>query len=184
VFFIPIDMALLEILQHPDSRLREKARPVERFDAALQRLIDDMFDTMYAAPGVGLAATQVGVAQRIAVMDCSQEEGKREPLVLINPEIVEQGDPEEMEEGCLSVPGVRDKLKRYRRLKVKALDRSGKLYELEAEGLLAQCVQHEIDHLNGKLYIDYLSSLKRERIRKQLLAGKREAESETRPAGR
>lgn len=161
-------MALLEILQHPDSRLREKARPVERFDAALQRLIDDMFDTMYAAPGVGLAATQVGVAQRVAVMDCAQEEGQREPLVLINPEIVEQTDPDEVEEGCLSVPGVRDKLKRYRRLTMKALDRNGKPYQLQAQGLLAQCVQHEIDHLNGKLYIDHLSSIKRERLMKKM----------------
>ena len=161
-------MALLDILHHPDPRLREKAKPVERFDAALQRLIDDMFETMYAAPGVGLAATQVGIAQRVAVMDCSSEDGKREPLVVINPEIVAPQEPEEVEEGCLSVPGVRDKIKRYKRLKLKAVDRTGKPYEIEADGLLAQCIQHEVDHLNGKLYIDYLSSLKRERLMKRM----------------
>jgi peptide deformylase len=117
---------------------------------------------------VGLAATQVGVALRIAVMDCSREENVREPLVMINPEIVEAGDPEEVDEGCLSVPGVSDTLKRNRRVKARALDRKGKAYEVEAEGLLAQCIQHEIDHLDGKLYIDRLSSLKRERLLKKL----------------
>ena len=161
-------MALLDILHHPDKRLREKAKPVERFDAALQRLVDDMFETMYAAPGVGLAATQVGIAQRVAVMDCAVEEGKREPLVVINPEIVAPAEPEDVEEGCLSVPGVRDKIKRYKRLKLTALDRTGKPYEIEADGLLAQCIQHEVDHLNGKLYIDYLSSVKRERLMKRM----------------
>jgi len=161
-------MALLTILHHPDPRLRQKARPVERFDAELQRLVDDMFETMYAAPGVGLAATQVGVALRIAVMDCSREEGVREPLVMINPEILEASDPEEVDEGCLSVPGVSDTLKRNRRVKARALDRKGKAYEVEAEGLLAQCIQHEIDHLDGKLYIDRLSSLKRDRLLKRM----------------
>jgi peptide deformylase len=161
-------MALLTILHHPDPRLRQKARPVERFDAELQRLVADMFETMYAAPGVGLAATQVGVALRIAVMDCSREEGVREPLVMINPEIVEASDPEEVDEGCLSVPGVSDTLKRNRRVKARALDRKGKAYEVEAEGLLAQCIQHEIDHLDGKLYIDRLSSLKRDRLLKRM----------------
>jgi peptide deformylase len=161
-------MALLTILHHPDPRLRDKARKVERFDAALQVLIDDMFETMYAAPGVGLAATQVGIAQRIAVMDCSREEGRREPLVMINPEIVEKTEPEEVEEGCLSVPGVAETLKRFGRVKARALDRHGKPFEVEAEGLLAQCIQHEIDHLDGKLYIDRLSSLKRERLLKRM----------------
>ena len=170
------DMALREILHHPDPRLREKAKTVERFDAALQRLIDDMFDTMYAAPGVGLAATQIGVDQRVAVMDCAVEEGKREPMVLVNPQILDPSDPEEVEEGCLSVPGVRDKLKRYRRLKLRALDRDGKPYEIEAEGLVAQCIQHEVDHLNGKLYIDYLSSLKRERLMKKMREEQADAE--------
>ncbi len=160
-------MALLTILHHPDPRLRKKTPPVQQFDAALQKLIDDMFETMYAAPGVGLAANQVGVQLRLAVMDCSDEHDQ--PMVMINPEIVEGGDRQEMEEGCLSVPDIRDKVQRYNRLKLRALDRHGKSYELEAEGLMAQCVQHEIDHLDGKLYIDYLSSLKRERIKKKLL---------------
>ena len=161
-------MALLPILHHPDPRLRERAQPVQRFDAALQRLIDDMFETMYDAPGVGLAATQVGVPLRVAVMDCSREEGRREPLVFINPEIVESAEAGEVDEGCLSVPGVSDTLKRYARVKARALDRNGRPFEVEAEGLLAQCIQHEIDHLDGKLYIDRLSSLKRERLLKRL----------------
>jgi peptide deformylase len=160
-------MAVLPILHHPDPRLRKKTPPVQKFDAALQKLIDDMFETMYAAPGVGLAANQVGVQLRLAVMDCSDEHNQ--PLVMINPEVVEPSDRVEMEEGCLSVPDIRDKVQRYNKLKLRALDREGKPYELEAEGLMAQCVQHEIDHLDGKLYIDYLSSLKRERIKKKLL---------------
>jgi len=161
-------VALLTILHHPDPRLRQKARPVERFDADLQRLVDDMFETMYAAPGVGLAATQVGIALRIAVMDCSREEGKREPIVMVNPEILATAEPGDVDEGCLSVPGVSDTLKRHHRVKARALDRQGRPFEIEAEGLLAQCIQHEIDHLDGKLYIDRLSSLKRERLLKRL----------------
>lgn len=159
-------MAVLPILHHPDPRLRKKTPPVQTFDAALQKLIDDMFETMYAAPGVGLAANQVGVQLRLAVMDCSDEHDQ--PLVMINPEVIETSDRQEMEEGCLSVPDIRDKVQRFNKLKVRALDREGKPFELEAEGLMAQCVQHEIDHLDGKLYIDYLSSLKRERIKKKL----------------
>jgi peptide deformylase len=159
-------MSLLPILNHPDPRLRKKTPPVKAFDAALERLIGDLFDTMYAAPGVGLAANQVGVQLRLAVMDCSEQHDQ--PIVMINPELVEAGDPEEMEEGCLSVPDIRDKIQRATKVKLRALDRHGKPYELEAEGLMAQCIQHEIDHLDGKLYIDYLSSLKRERIRKKL----------------
>lgn len=170
-------MALLQILEFPDPRLRTRGQPVTQVDAALRKLGDDMFETMYAAPGVGLAATQVGVAQQLAVMDCATEDGQREPLVLINPEIFEPADPQTMEEGCLSVPGARESIRRYNRLRFRALDRDGKPYEKEAEGLLAQCVQHELDHLNGKLYIDYLSSLKRERIRKRLEQDKREAAS-------
>lgn len=161
-------MALLTILHHPDPRLRQKALPVETFDAALQTLIDDMFETMYAAPGVGLAATQVGIARRLAVMDCSEDKAAPAPVVLINPEILDPAEPEVMEEGCLSVPGVGEKVERYRRLRLRALDRHGKPFELEAEGLTAQAVQHEIDHLDGKLYIDRLSSLKRERLLKKL----------------
>jgi peptide deformylase len=160
-------MAILPILHHPDPRLRKKTAPVSRFDAELQRLIDDMFETMYAAPGVGLAANQVGVQLRLAVMDCSEEHDQ--PQVMINPEVSDTRQREDMEEGCLSVPDTRDKVPRFSRLRLRALDRQGQPYELEADGLVAQCIQHEIDHLNGKLYIDYLSSLKRERIRKKLL---------------
>ncbi len=161
-------MALLTILHHPDPRLRQKAVAVQVFDAALQTLIDDMFETMYAAPGVGLAATQIGIAQRLAVMDCSEEKSAPAPMVIINPEILDPAEPEVMEEGCLSVPGVGEKVERYSRLRMRALDRHGKPFEIEAEGLMAQAIQHEIDHLDGKLYIDRLSSLKRERLLKKL----------------
>ena len=161
-------MALLDILQHPDPRLRQKAKPVTQFDEALQKLIDDLFETMYAAPGVGLAATQVGIPLRLAVMDCAEDKGKPQPVVLINPEIHDPADRQDMDEGCLSVAGYSDKVQRYNRLRMTALDRHGQPYELQAEGLLAQAIQHEIDHLDGKLYIDYLSSLKRERLKKKL----------------
>lgn len=160
-------MALLTILHHPDPRLREKAKPVAKFDAALQRLIDDLFESMYDAPGVGLAATQVGVALRVAVMDCSGDSNKPQPQVMVNPEILELKDLTDVDEGCLSVPGVGDRVKRYQTVRVRAQDRKGATYELEADGLLAQCVQHEIDHLDGKLYIDHLSSIKRERLLKR-----------------
>lgn len=161
-------MALLQILHHPDPRLRIKARPVRDFGPALQRLIADMFETMYAAPGVGLAATQVGVDLRLAVMDCSRDAAQPQPLVLINPEIISADDRQEMDEGCLSVPDINDTVLRFNRLKLKAFDASNQAFELAAEGLLAQAIQHEIDHLDGKLYIDYLSALKRERITKKL----------------
>jgi len=162
-------MAILEILHHPDPRLRLKTKPVTVFDDALQALIKDLFETMYDAPGVGLAANQVGIDKRLAVMDCADDKSKPAPFVMINPEIIESSAKEEMEEGCLSVPGIFDKVQRFTRLKVRALDGNGKSFELEAEGLMAQAIQHEIDHLDGKLYIDYLSSLKRERIKKKLL---------------
>lgn len=161
-------MAILTILQHPDPRLRQKAQPVTVFDAELQRLIDDMFETMYAAPGVGLAATQVGVAKRLAVMDCAEDKAQPQPLVIINPEILDPADKQDMEEGCLSVPGVGEKVQRYNRLTLRALDRHGQPFEMLAEGLMAQAVQHEIDHLDGALYLDRLSSLKRERLLKKL----------------
>ncbi len=162
-------MALLTILHDPDPRLRIKAKPVTAFNAALRTLIDDMFETMYDAPGVGLAATQVAVALRLAVMDCGNEEVGSQKLVLINPEILDPTDKQEMEEGCLSVPDYKDKVQRFNRLRLKALDADGKPYQLEAEGLLAQAIQHEIDHLDGKLYIDLLSPLKRERLKKKRL---------------
>jgi len=162
-------MALLTILHDPDPRLRIKAKPVAVFDAKLKTLIEDMFETMYHAPGVGLAATQVAVPLRLAVMDCGNEETGSQKLVLINPEILDPTDKQEMEEGCLSVPDYKDKVQRFNRLRLKALDAEGKPYELEAEGLLAQAIQHEIDHLDGKLYIDLLSPLKRERLKKKRL---------------
>ncbi len=160
-------MSILTILNHPDPRLRQKTKPVTVFDAKLQKLVDDLFETMYAAPGVGLAANQCGVQLRLAVMDCSED--KTQPLVLANPEIVSSDERQEMEEGCLSVPDIRDVIPRFNKVRVRALDRNGQPFEMDTEGLAAQCVQHEIDHLDGKLYIDYLSSLKRERIKKKML---------------
>lgn len=168
-------MAVLQILHLPDARLRQKAQRVTVFDASLQTLIDDMFETMYAAPGVGLAANQVGVPKRLAVMDCADKDADPQPIVIINPEILERADEQVMEEGCLSVPGYSDAVKRYNRLRMKALDRHGQPFELEAEGLMAQAIQHEIDHLDGKLFVDYLSSLKRERLKKKLLKQARES---------
>lgn len=159
-------MALLNILHFPDPRLRNLARPVEQVDDALRQLIDDMFETMYAAPGIGLAATQVNVDKRVIVIDIS--EGKDQPLCLINPEILARDGVEQMEEGCLSVPGVFELVERADHVTIRALDRDGKAFELEADGLLAVCIQHEIDHLDGKLFVDYLSQLKRARIRKKL----------------
>ena len=159
-------MALLQILEFPDPRLRIRAQPVTHVDAALRTLIDDMFETMYAAPGIGLAATQVNVAKRVLVLDLSEKHDQ--PLALINPEVLERTGVEETEEGCLSVPGYFDKVTRAEKIRVRALDRNGKQIEFEAEGLLAVCIQHEIDHLDGKLFVDYLSELKRTRIRKKL----------------
>ncbi|MGD8378438.1 MAG: peptide deformylase [Gammaproteobacteria bacterium] len=159
-------MALLNILHYPDERLRNVARPVDKVDDEIRRLVDDMFETMYDAPGIGLAATQVNVAHRVIVIDVSEDRGS--PLCLINPEILELDGMERMEEGCLSVPGIYAEVQRAERVKVRALDRDGEAFELEAEGLLAVCIQHEIDHLDGKLFVDYLSELKRQRIRKRL----------------
>ena len=159
-------MALLEILHFPDKRLRNEAVPVTTVDDELRRLIDDMFETMYAAPGTGLAATQVNVARRVMVIDVSSEQDQ--PMVFINPEIVESSGIEEMDEGCLSVPGVYETVQRAERVRVRALDRDGEAFEMETGDLLAVCIQHEIDHLDGKLFVDYLSPLKRQRIRKKL----------------
>ena len=159
-------MALLEILHFPDERLRTKAKPVKQVDEAIRTLVDDMFETMYEAPGIGLAATQVNFHQRIIVIDVSLE--KDQPLVLINPEILAKDGIEEHEEGCLSVPGVYETVQRAEHIKVRALDRDGNPFELETGDLLAVCIQHEIDHLDGKLFVDYLSSLKRQRIKKKL----------------
>lgn len=159
-------MARLEILHFPDPRLRQKAIAVTTVDDSIRRLIDDMFETMYAAPGIGLAATQVNVHKRIVVIDISEE--KNQPLVLINPTILERDGEEEMEEGCLSVPGFAETVRRADWVRVSALDRRGNPFELSTDGLLAVCIQHELDHLDGKLFVDYLSSLKRDRIRKKL----------------
>ncbi|MFZ5653821.1 MAG: peptide deformylase [Pseudomonadota bacterium] len=160
-------MAILTILEFPDSRLRKVATPVTRVDATLRRLADDMLETMYAAPGVGLAATQVDVHRRLVVMDVS--ETRNQPLVLVNPEIEVLGDALcDYDEGCLSVPGFYEKVSRPERIRVRALDLDGKPFTLEPAGLLAVCIQHEVDHLDGKLFVDYLSPLKRQRIRQKL----------------
>jgi len=169
-------MAILEILHFPDPRLREITVPVTCFDDLLSDFIDDMFETMYDAPGVGLAATQVGDTRRVAVMDCSDD--KNERVVMCNPEILWADDLETVDEGCLSVPEHYDRVKRHTRLRFAAQDRHGERYEMDAEGLLAQCVQHELAHLDGGLYIDHLSRLKRERIRRKLAKAARHAEAD------
>lgn len=165
-------MARLAILEFPDPRLRTRAQPVTRFDAALSQLIDDMFETMYAAPGIGLAATQVDVHQRLIVIDIS--EAHDQPEVFINPEILAREGKEKMEEGCLSVPAIFEDVERAAKVRVRAQDRHGQVFERELDGLLAVCLQHEIDHLEGKLFVDYLSMLKRDRIRRKLEKERRE----------
>ncbi len=159
-------MAILQILEYPDPRLRTPAKPVARVDTTVQRLADDMLETMYAAPGIGLAASQVNVHRRIIVIDIS--DGRDEPHVFINPTLTLAGEKIETEEGCLSVPGYYEPVTRYEHAYVTALDRQGEPFELATHGLLAVCVQHECDHLEGKLFVDYLSNLKRSRIRKKL----------------
>lgn len=164
-------MAILDILHFPDPRLRAKAKPVEKIDKAIHQLVGDMFETMYDAPGIGLASTQVSVPKRVVVIDISEE--KNEPLCLINPEILETEGEEQTEEGCLSVPGFYEPVTRAAHIRLHALDREGQNIEMEANDLLAVCIQHEIDHLDGKLFVDYLSNLKRQRIRKKLEKEKR-----------
>ncbi|MFT6030526.1 MAG: peptide deformylase [Oleiphilaceae bacterium] len=160
-------MSLLEILEYPDPRLRTIAEQIKDVTSEIDALIDDMFETMYDAPGIGLAATQVDKHIQLIVMDVSEE--KDSPLVFINPKItVLDGDLEKMQEGCLSVPGFYEDVSRIEHVLIKALDRKGQAFELEAQGLLAVCIQHEMDHLDGKLFVDYLSSLKRNRIKKKL----------------
>ena len=166
-------MSRLTILEFPDPRLRTKAAPVTQFDEHLLQLVDDMFETMYEAPGVGLAATQVNEHIQLIVIDVSEE--KSQPLVFINPSItVLDQEPNEYEEGCLSVPGFYEKVVRPAHVRVKAQDRHGEHFEIEPTGLLAVCIQHEMDHLNGKLFVDYLSPLKRNRIRDKLEKAQRE----------
>lgn len=159
-------MAILHILHYPDPRLREKAKPVSVVDASVRHLVDDMFETMYDAPGIGLAAPQVNVAQRVIVIDISED--KNQPLCLINPEVVASNGEEQMEEGCLSVPNIFEPVVRARAITVRALNQEGSPFELTTDGLLAVCIQHEMDHLEGKLFVDYLSEMKRQRIRRKL----------------
>jgi peptide deformylase len=170
-------MARLQILEYPDPRLRTRAKPVEVFDAALSKQVEDMFETMYAAPGIGLAATQVDYHKRLIVMDVSED--KRQPQVFINPEILAAEGTGTGEEGCLSVPGIFDEVKRAAKILARAQDVSGKTFEIELDGLAAVCLQHEMDHLEGKLFVDYLSDLKRERIRKKLDKDRKERASKT-----
>jgi len=159
-------MALRTILHYPDPRLRQVAKPVPAVDDAVRRLVDDMAETMYAAPGIGLAAIQVNAPWRVVVIDVS--ETRNQLQVFINPMILEADGKQVFEEGCLSVPGIFDEVERARHIRVRALDRDGQPFELEADGLLATCIQHEIDHLDGKVFVDYLSRLKQSRIRKKL----------------
>lgn len=166
-------MALLNILRYPDPRLHTVAKPVAKVDERIQRLVDEMLETMYEAHGIGLAATQVDVHERVIVIDTSDE--RDDPRVLINPELVYKSD--EMivwEEGCLSVPAIYDKVDRHAQITVKALDRNGKEYRFDAEGLLSVCVQHEMDHLLGKVFVEYLSPLKRNRIKAKMLKKSRD----------
>jgi peptide deformylase len=169
----PLPMAQLNILRYPDPRLHTVARPVAEVDARIRRLIDDMIETMYASEGIGLAATQIDVHEQLIVIDVSDT--RDQPMVLINPEITWRSDEMVMaEEGCLSVPAIYDSVPRHAHVKLRALGRDGQPFELEAKELLAVCVQHEIDHLLGKVFVDYLSVLKRSRIRTKLLKRQRE----------
>jgi peptide deformylase len=172
-------MARLDILHYPDARLHTVAKPVAAVDARIRTLVDDMAETMYAAPGIGLAATQVNVHERVIVIDLSETHDALQ--VFINPEIVAQSGREESEEGCLSVPGVFDRVTRAERVTVRALDRNGKPFDLEAEGLLAVCIQHEMDHLLGKVFVDYLSNLKSNRIKAKLAKLAREHRPDAAP---
>lgn len=159
-------MALLPILRYPDPRLHTRAAPVREVNDEIRQLIADMAETMYEAPGIGLAATQVNVHQRVVVIDVSED--KSALLALVNPEIIARSGEQVCEEGCLSVPGIYDKVSRSETVRVRALNQQGKLFELDAEGLLAVCIQHELDHLEGKVFVEYLSQLKQTRIKGKL----------------
>lgn len=173
-------MPILEILHFPDPRLRLMATPVARVDDQVRQTVDSMLETMYQAPGIGLAATQVNIQKQIIVIDISEK--KNQPLCLINPEIIAKEGEEEMEEGCLSVPGFYEMVRRASQVRIKSLNREGTPFEFEATELLAVCIQHEIDHLKGKLFVDYLSPLKRQRIRKKLEKQKKQGITDTHPA--
>jgi peptide deformylase len=166
-------MAILNILRYPDPRLKKRAAAVAKVDDRVRKLVKDMAQTMYAAPGVGLAATQVDVHLRVIVIDISED--KSDLLVLINPEIIEREGASTCEEGCLSLPGIYDQIERSERIRVRALNAGGEQFELDAEGLLAVCIQHEMDHLEGKVFVEYLSKLKQNRIRTRLLKQERES---------
>lgn len=168
-------MAIREIIEFPDPRLRTKAQPVSVFDAELKQLVADMFETMYEAPGIGLAASQVDVHKQLLVLDVSEE--KTAPMVLVNPRIVDKVGSQVYQEGCLSVPGIFADVERAESIRVEAQDVDGKPISVAAEGLLAVCIQHEMDHLLGKLFVDYLSPLKRELVRKKLAKQRRNAET-------
>ncbi len=165
-------MAILDILQYPDKRLRTVAKPVEQVDDVIKKLVDELFETMYLAPGIGLAATQVNVHQQVIVIDISED--KSQPLCLINPEIIASSGTESCDEGCLSVPDIYETVQRCEKVTVKAMDQNGDEYTLQADEMLAVCIQHEMDHLKGKLFVDYLSPLKLQRIKKRLLKAQRE----------
>jgi len=167
-------VSLLDILLYPDPLLRKVAAPVSDVDGQVASLVDDMLETMYDAPGIGLAATQINIHKRIVVIDVSDENDS--PLTLINPEIQLSDGLAEIQEGCLSIPGIYETIKRPSDVRVSAIDREGNPFELEADGLLAVCIQHEIDHLDGKLFVDYLSLLKRNRIRKKMIKAARDEE--------
>ncbi len=173
-------MALLPILEYPDPRLRLRAKPVTKVDDRIRRLIDDMLETMYDAPGIGLAATQVDVHERVIVIDISEHSG--DPVCLINPEILEKEGSINSEEGCLSVPEYFEYVDRAEKIRVRALDRQGEIIEFDAEGMLAVCIQHEMDHLEGKLFVDYLSALKRQRVKKKFTKRAKRAPAARAPA--
>ena len=166
-------MAIRDILHYPDPRLRNRAEPVASVDDEVRQLLDDMLETMYAAPGIGLAAIQINVPQRVVTIDISERSDQ--PLCLVNPEILDLTGSVETEEGCLSLPGIYESVERANRIRARALGRDGQIVEFEAEGLLAVCVQHEIDHLDGRLFVDHLSQLKRQRIRKKAHKQQRQA---------
>ncbi|MGB6537652.1 MAG: peptide deformylase [Xanthobacteraceae bacterium] len=171
-------MALREIIKLPDKRLRLKSEPVKRIDAGIRKLVDDLFETMYEAPGIGLAAIQVGVAKRVIAMDLSKKEDAHRPHVFINPEIVWQSEEKSTyEEGCLSIPDYYEEVERSARVKVSYLDLEGEQREIEASGLFATCLQHEIDHINGVLFIDHISKLKRDRIVKKFAKAAKKVEA-------
>jgi peptide deformylase len=171
-------MALREIIKLPDKRLRLKSEPVKRIDAGIRKLVEDLFETMYDAPGIGLAAIQVGVAKRVVTMDLSKKDDEHKPQVFINPEVTwTSAEKSTYEEGCLSIPEYYEEVERPAQVKVKYLDLDGKEHEIEASGLLATCLQHEIDHTNGVLFIDHISRLKRERIVKKFTKAAKKVEA-------